>query len=410
MKKKKWFKAIGIVVGTLLFCGVVIVSLGAILSLKGYGISTGRFYTNNFGIYLVDEGEAMLMSDKSKNQNVFENLSVGDFVLVMHSGVNETYPAQTGVYRIFRLQKGDASDLPEDLNVGQSYFPENEILDVEVLKDLDTFEVSSQRIRVRYKAFKDVNESKNFTIFMSYPIVEVFHSVDELNAYYEKNKEIYCLQQNEVPLLDRTLSFDDVCEKYDEAYFENQILVLMIWRETRGEQVEHNIAQAGLVGENQDKMVFDITTTENLGSLDIPTWFYFIEPEVGVTVEDKNDVTIFWDGENITDPPLLVQNEFADVSISLELPKGWDYGIGKLSNYSNEFYIAFWPKDMYEGKVKVGHYKKYNITLEPEDIHLGDSESGRFVVQKENTDIWWSEYGAEAMQILSTVRLKGLEE
>ena len=287
---------------------------------------------------------------------------------------------------------------------------ENEIFGVEVLEDLDTFEVSSQRIRVRGKGSKDVNESKNFMIFPRCPIVEVFHSVDELNAYYEKNKEIYRLQKNEVLLLDRTLSFDEACSKYDEAYFEHQILVLMIWRETRGDQVEHNIVQAGLAGEKHDKMILDITTTESLGNLDIPIWFYFIEPEAGVVVADKNDVTIFWDGENITDPPLLVKNEFDDVSISLELPKGWNYGIGKISNYSNEFYIAFWPEDKYEGKVKVGHYKKYNITLEPEDIHLGDSELGRFVVQKENTDLWWSEYGVEAMQILSTVRLRGLEE
>ena len=240
---------------------------------------------------------------------------------------------------------------------------ENEIFGVEVLDDLEVFDVSSQRIRVRGKAFKDVNELKNFTIFTRYPIVEVFHSVDELNVYYEKNKEMYRFQQNEVPLLDRTLSFVDACEKYDEAYFENQILVLVIWRETRGGQVEHNIEQAGLVVENPNKMVLDITTTENLGSLDIPIWFYFIEPEVGVTVADKNDVTIFCDGENVTDPPLLVKNEFDDVSIDLELPKGWNYGIGKISNYSNEFYIAFWPEDRSEAKVKVGHYKKYNITI-----------------------------------------------
>ena len=40
-------------------------------------------------------------------------LEDGDRILVLHSGVLTSYPGQAGVYTVFRLGGGSASDIPE---------------------------------------------------------------------------------------------------------------------------------------------------------------------------------------------------------------------------------------------------------------------------------------------------------
>lgn len=450
MKKKKWFKVIGIVVGILLFFAVAVVALGAILSLKGYGISTGRFYTNNFGIYLVDEGEAMLMSDKSKNQNVFENFSIGDLLLVVHSGVNETYPAQTGAYYVFRLKKGNESDLPENLDVGVRPLPDDygqnsdgnetgvskdKVSDADILKQMEKIDFDVQYIR-----------TDGFPEYMEYPAVKIIRSVDELNTYYEENKEKYNLERRENPASDYTIGFLDACDKYDAEYFENQILVMVLLEEPSG-SYRHKVEQVGIYGEDEKNMVIDISSLiPEVGTCDMALWHILIEPEAGITVANEDEVKVFRDGKNVTvaDQPTVVShgNEYAN--ITLDIPKGWEYEIYAQENDQDslrDFGIAFWPKDAPEGKINVwyyqwfgvcgtglkekeisiGNYKAYQGTYDGKPvwdyIYFKDTPPGAYVARTEWSQetvtqnsytietMWWDTYGAEVMEILATAKL-----
>ncbi len=450
MKKRKWFKVMGIVVGILLFCAVGVVALGAILSLKGYGISTGRFYTNDFGIYLVDEGEAMLMSDQSKKQNVFENLSVGDLLLVVHDGVNETYPAQTGAYRIFRLKKGDASDLPENLDVGVRPLPDgygqnpddgnttvskDKVSDADILKNMEQFNFSVQYIRTD-GCHEDIE----------YPVVKIIRSVDELNAYYEVNKEKYSLERRENPGSDYTTGFLDACDKYDAEYFKKQILVMVLLEEPSGSN-RHEVKQAGIYGEDEKNMIIDISSLiPEVGTCDMALWHILIEPEAGIAVADEDAVKVFRDGRNVTvaDKPTVVSygNDYAN--ITLRIPKGWEYEIEDAENkvtHLQEFGIIFWPEGTMDGKVAVRYYPVFGVCgtgLNQEKIQIGDYEAyrgtfdgrsiwdhiyfldtppGDYVVFLEWSRelasqnsytieyMWWDAYGHEVMEILATAKL-----
>jgi hypothetical protein len=46
---------------------------------------------------------------------LFAKLTDGDKVLVFHSAIAESYPAQTGVYGIFKLSDGSITDIPDEV-------------------------------------------------------------------------------------------------------------------------------------------------------------------------------------------------------------------------------------------------------------------------------------------------------
>jgi len=107
---KKWLKiTLGIVGGIVV---LLIVSIYILLN-KGYGMSVGR--------YLEDRnGKAMFIRDRSPismhnrtNLDLYSNLDTGDKIFVVHTGIAESYPGQTGVYAIFKLSNGTIADIPQ---------------------------------------------------------------------------------------------------------------------------------------------------------------------------------------------------------------------------------------------------------------------------------------------------------
>lgn len=118
MKTKKRILTVCIIAGVIVLCIAGLLATAGIMSAKGYGISVGRLYLSDTGFYLVDEDKAMLMSDQSDNRKLFDGLNTGDLILVIHDGVDESYPSGTGAYRGFRLRKGNENDLPENLDIG----------------------------------------------------------------------------------------------------------------------------------------------------------------------------------------------------------------------------------------------------------------------------------------------------
>ena len=70
------------------------------------GLSVGRvLYTNN-SVMLIRENSPIRMSNLSDNEKLFDKLTDGDKIFVVHTGIAESYPAQTGVYSIIKLADG----------------------------------------------------------------------------------------------------------------------------------------------------------------------------------------------------------------------------------------------------------------------------------------------------------------
>ena len=129
----------------------------------------------------------------------------------------------------------------------------------------------------------------------SYPYHVVIDSKEELEAYYEANKDLYDLERKEKVYSDTTIGFLDACDKYDDAYFERQNLVLIILEEGSG-SIRHKITDVRRRrDENGASLGWNITIktmAPEVVTNDMAEWHLFLEVQMGNVIEDGDDVWI----------------------------------------------------------------------------------------------------------------------
>lgn len=125
----------------------------------------------------------------------------------------------------------------------------------------------------------------------AYPVVKVIRSVDELNAYYNANKDKYNLERKSEVYSDTSIGFLDACDRYDEAYFETQILVMVLVEEGSG-SVRHNVDSVKVGWD--DKLYISICSiVPEVGTCDMALWHILIETEEGHDVANEEDVVVY---------------------------------------------------------------------------------------------------------------------
>lgn len=125
---------------------------------------------------------------------------------------------------------------------------------------------------------------------VEYPVVKIIHSVDELMAYYDANKGSDNLEHDDELYSVTTDSFFDAFDRYDEAYFENQILVMVILEEGSG-SIRHKVDTVK-VGTDGKLHISICTIIPECGTCDMAQWHILIEPENGVDVANETEVII----------------------------------------------------------------------------------------------------------------------
>ena len=117
MKNKKWKLSALIVLGIIIFLVVSFFIFAFVMNEKGCGMTVGRaLYAKDGTCMLVeDENSPIRMSDLSKGGNLFEGISTGDKILVIHTGIAESYPAQTGAYWLIKIGEGSRDDIPDKI-------------------------------------------------------------------------------------------------------------------------------------------------------------------------------------------------------------------------------------------------------------------------------------------------------
>ena len=260
---------------------------------------------------------------------------------------------------------------------------------------------------------------------VEYPVVKIIRSVDELNSYYNENKEKYSLERREDPASDSTIGFLDACDKYNAEYFEDQILVMVLLEEGSGSN-RHNVDNVKLGSDG--KLYISIRSiVPEVGTCDMAEWHILIEPEKDINVTSESDVVVYLDGINPKTQPATVRESGAYSNITLTIPHGWEYETER-GNSPDEYCISFWPADQTEGKIKMWYYTAFGVCgtgLEEKEITVGEYEAwqgtyenkkvwdfisfrgmaGSYVAMNEGADKWWSQYGDKAMQILSSVKI-----
>ncbi len=79
---------------------------------KNLTISTARCIVTKQNCMMVLDNSPIGMSNRSWDKEHFEDLDTGDKILVVHDGIAESYPGQTGAYFILRLEEGSIADVP----------------------------------------------------------------------------------------------------------------------------------------------------------------------------------------------------------------------------------------------------------------------------------------------------------
>ena len=260
---------------------------------------------------------------------------------------------------------------------------------------------------------------------VEYPVVKIIRSVEELNAYYNENKERYDLERNDKVYSDTTIGFLDACDKYTAGYFEDQILVMVLLEEGSG-SIRHNVdnVKHGSDGKLYISIRRDVP---EVGTDDMAEWHILIEPEKDITVASESNVIVYLDGVNPKTQPTTVYESGSYSNITLTIPHDWEYETER-GNSPDEYCISFWPADQTEGKIKMWYYTAFGVCgtgLEEKEITVGEYKAwqgtydnkkvwdfisfrgmaGSYVAMNEGADKWWSQYGDEAMQILNSAKI-----
>ena len=258
-----------------------------------------------------------------------------------------------------------------------------------------------------------------------YPVVKIIRSVDGLKAYYNASKDKYDLERKDKVYSDTTIGFLDACDKYNEAYFEKQILVMVLLEEVSGSN-RHNVDNVKLGSDG--KLYISIRSIiPEAGTCDMAAWHILIEPEADIDVASESDVIVYLDGVNPKTQPTTARESGNYSNIELTIPHDWNYEMEHGDN-ANEYCISFWPADQDEGKIKVWCYTAFGVCgtgLEEKEITVGAYKArkgtydnkkvwdfisftdmpGSYVAINEGADKWWDRYGDEAMKILGTVKI-----
>ena len=77
-------------------------------------LSWGHYLRGSSGAHILlrESGTPIVLNDRSRDSHLFDGLSDGDRVLVLHDAVLESYPARSAAYFCLRLGAGTRSDLP----------------------------------------------------------------------------------------------------------------------------------------------------------------------------------------------------------------------------------------------------------------------------------------------------------
>lgn len=409
--KKKLLITGGVILAVLVLLAGCLFGVVAYFRNRGFGISEGIYLEGTSSPILMLDGSPFVMGDRSKDGDLFAGLQTGDRILVLHDGLCESYPGQTGAYWIKRLGSGSAADIPaSELEALVSMgWVSQETVDQASSREC---EFSAQYIR-----------TDGYQEGAQYPRVTVIRSVTELDAYYEANKERYNLEKREDPASDSTIGFLNACEKYDDAYFKDRILLLILLEEGSG-SIRHQVTGVTAFTDGVERLAVRIDTiTPEVGTCDMAEWHLFVEIEAGVDVACAEAVQVWLNGEDRTIAPEYLYFSDGDTVVCLPKLPGWEYKLKK--GEPGTFGVSFRPEGC-EGAVNLYRYENFAVCgtgLREQKITVAGYQAwqgtydnhavwdyisligapGEYVFLNEGAEEWWAEYGSEAMFIIHSL-------
>lgn len=127
-----------------------------------------------------------------------------------------------------------------------------------------------------------------------YPIITIIRDPAELSAYYENNKDLYDLERRSSPASDSSFGFLNAIDKYNDDYFNKNVLILILVQESSGS----NRHQVNSITKNDTELDIQINRlVPEIGTADMAQWHILIE----LKASDLGQATIriFFDKKSI---------------------------------------------------------------------------------------------------------------
>lgn len=149
---------------------------------------------------------------------------------------------------------------------------------------IDTIEIAYQAQNIRTDFLDDME---------GLPKVYVIHSVQELNEYYETQKDVCYLGSRDKVYADTTIGFVDACEKYTEAFFKENYLVFVVLEEGSG-SISHNVESVVFAKKYSSLWLVIDTSAPEICTDDMAGWHLIVEVSREYEVTDAEQVDVSW--------------------------------------------------------------------------------------------------------------------
>ena len=271
MKRRKWILVICIAMGII----ALLMGTAAVTSMMGYGVSVGKLYFTESSTYLIDGTTSIIVSDQSRKSDLFDGYTNGDEIILVHDGVEETFPARTGGYMAIRISKGDGT-----------YKPSDDLLGIAVLEEFDEAYVN-QKLEYRAQYIR----TNGYTEAFEYPSIRIMDSQQDLSDYYNTWHEVFDLERREQVYSDSTIGFLDACDRYDEAFFETHYLIFVLLEEPSG-SIRHQVQSVEQTQDEKLSISIDHQVPEACTD-DMAQWHIILELSREDLVESPDDVELY---------------------------------------------------------------------------------------------------------------------
>ncbi len=131
----------------------------------------------------------------------------------------------------------------------------------------------------------------------SHARTKVIRSREELEAYYEANKESFDLERRTTVYADSTPGFLDACDRYDDAFFASRELLIVVLEEGSG-SIRHEVTSLRHAGEGQ-WLLEGFCLTPKVGTCDMAQWHILCEIAKDV-VQDEDIIELKLTGKELT--------------------------------------------------------------------------------------------------------------
>lgn len=276
---KRTLAVIAAIVGTAV---AVLLLTALICTVTDRTVAVGRYIESKKGTPIVVVGDRPIrMNDLSDDGELFATLEEGDLILVTHTAVAQIYPAITGVYNCLRLGGGSIEDISE---TALAELDEFGWIDYTPPPERDPF-AESAKAAFEAHYIRTNGYHKN----VEYPYAVIITSAAQLNRYYKQNRHKYDLERREKAASDSTAGFLDAVDKYDDAFFKDKKLVMIILEEGSG-SVRHKVTR---VGNEAGRLYVSIErTAPEICTADMAEWHIILELDRTVNIKSADRVEV----------------------------------------------------------------------------------------------------------------------